>query len=576
MNTRTGKGRIWSPHYGSSELNETLKILNPRKVQYFRLSEQEEEMKRNFPETIHRVFRENDLRRYSMFYHRCMGYRLAREWEEEHGMRFDWVALIRLDAAWLEPVLPIQYYANDRVWLTETGFVPFNDQFMLIPRQYSDYLYDLNTKVRKEVYCLGGPDVEKWKCNATVLAMRKFPKRIINETLSYCCEDVATDDRLGYSETIHYRHLQFGKIPVSLARFTVYIVRYTRRVTWYADCARLTFCFRTFLEDYLGGYEYWQNASTVDATLDSRLISLSFIDGARCSFVNHRFLSPWQPINATELHRLVSLNLSLALNYSENLYQQFDKLHPSLLNNPWQFSNWRIRPNVHLDSCLSFDFVNKSLYWSQCQDHLLTKLGRRHLPTQTFFLLVTSPPQSHIGSFNGVYDLIRDENTVFHFEKLPLPNKMRIFLHDRTPPPDHHLMFDFFCLTVMPTVGNNGTMESSTTILPVAAQKCAEYDDNPHQWFKTIHTPQIGSKAHFLQTPVESFAFPGYCLIVTVDFAKLRSADINMHHFHPKTKFPSTAYPDELTKYGSGLGLVNCSDPDFNRQRLFEIELLKP
>ena len=40
---------------------------------------------------------------------------------------------------------------------------------MLVPRQFSDYLYDLNTKVHKNVYCLGGPDVEKWKCKADAL-----------------------------------------------------------------------------------------------------------------------------------------------------------------------------------------------------------------------------------------------------------------------------------------------------------------------------------------------------------------------------------------------------------------------
>lgn len=41
---------------------------------------------------------------------------------------------------------------------------------MLIPRKFSDYLYDLNTKVvQKGVYCLGGPDVETWKCDKQLL-----------------------------------------------------------------------------------------------------------------------------------------------------------------------------------------------------------------------------------------------------------------------------------------------------------------------------------------------------------------------------------------------------------------------
>ena len=90
-----------------------------------------------------------------MFYHRSMSYKLMLSYEQKHNIKFDWVVLVRLDAAWLEPVLPITAYNSDRVWLTETGYDLFNDQFMLIPRQYSDYIYDLNTKVEKGVYCLG-------------------------------------------------------------------------------------------------------------------------------------------------------------------------------------------------------------------------------------------------------------------------------------------------------------------------------------------------------------------------------------------------------------------------------------
>ena len=43
--------------------------------------------------------------------------------------------------------MPVTSFSSDRLWVTETGFVLFNDQFMLIPRQFSDYMYDLDTKV---------------------------------------------------------------------------------------------------------------------------------------------------------------------------------------------------------------------------------------------------------------------------------------------------------------------------------------------------------------------------------------------------------------------------------------------
>ena len=55
-----------------------------------------------------------------MYYHRCMAYRMVQRYEAAQNMRFDWVVLVRLDAQWLDPVLPIEAYANDRVWLTET------------------------------------------------------------------------------------------------------------------------------------------------------------------------------------------------------------------------------------------------------------------------------------------------------------------------------------------------------------------------------------------------------------------------------------------------------------------------
>jgi hypothetical protein len=113
------------------------------------------------------------------------------------------------------------------VWITETGYDVFNDQFMLIPRQFSDYMYDLNTKVRSEVYCLGGPDVESWKCDAAQLQTRGVDAHFANLTLAHCCEDLkkGNENLMGMSEAIHKRHLKYGKIPISMARFPVLLTR---------------------------------------------------------------------------------------------------------------------------------------------------------------------------------------------------------------------------------------------------------------------------------------------------------------------------------------------------------------
>lgn len=86
-NTRTGDGVVYTPDHDLGELNATLAILNPKKIEYFKLSTQDDEMKRNFPSLTHTIFRENDHRRYSMFYHRCMAYRLVTAFEQEEGIR---------------------------------------------------------------------------------------------------------------------------------------------------------------------------------------------------------------------------------------------------------------------------------------------------------------------------------------------------------------------------------------------------------------------------------------------------------------------------------------------------------
>ena len=228
VNVKTGLGVLKTLDYGESDVNSLLKLLNPKKVEFFSFSKQIEDMQRLHPEEIHTAFRENDLRRYSMFFHRCQAYKLALEYEKENNMRFDWVVLVRVDAAWLEPILPIDAYMNDRVWVTETGYDVFNDQFMLIPRQFSDYLYDFNTKVNKNVYCLGGPDVEEWKCKTTEMQKRGFSTERIARNLEHCCSDVLSGgpNLMGMSEAIHKRHLKFGQIPLSMGRFPVSFCRF--------------------------------------------------------------------------------------------------------------------------------------------------------------------------------------------------------------------------------------------------------------------------------------------------------------------------------------------------------------
>jgi hypothetical protein len=303
-NIKTGHGTMWTPTYKDNEINETLKILNPRVVQYFSFSNQLEEMELNYPGLEHAVYRQNDRRRYSMFFHRCMAYKLMLQYEKENDIRFDWVVLVRLDALWLEPVLPISVFNEDRVWITETGFDLFNDQFMLIPRQFSDYLYDLNTKVTKDVYCLGGPDVEKWKCKRQEQIKRGLSGPLLEKTLERCCDDIFTNDRRGASERIHFRHLRDGNIPVSTARFPVALVRRRVDTTCFIECFRLyTYQYKEYLFRFNGSlYPFFMPP----AWPDTRGRTISSRDKAACVIMDSAEKSIWNPITAYNLHTSLS------------------------------------------------------------------------------------------------------------------------------------------------------------------------------------------------------------------------------------------------------------------------------
>jgi hypothetical protein len=493
QNTQTGDGVVYTPDHDVSELNATLRILNPQTVEYFQLSTQEEEMQRNFPTMTHRVFRTMDQRRYSMFYHRCMAYRLAKEFEAKQSWRFDWVVLVRLDAGWLEPVLPIQYWSNDRVWLTETGFVPYNDQFMLIPRQFSDYLYNLDTKARLPVYCLGGPDVERWKCNKTVLMEKKYDEEFINATLGLCCKDVFTKNREGFSETIHMRHFLSGNIPVSLGRFPVYLTRKLDIEPCYADCPRLYYNFKDF------AYEVLQRRVSAWApmnSVDTRAMPISETDASRCLYLNNEY-SPWQPVSALEYQKAVVSGSLPPVDFNRNLYQQYEHVHPSLRVNPFQYAMWRIHPAWNVDGCLTVNMTTKELTWEECQMLLRYKSGRRHDPRQGFLMLV----QPHTPTLVRNVRLQSPLDEVRSFSTQPLP-QVTIIAIPRRVPFYNDILRSMWCWTIDERTGrrmvappmprNNGTivMESFTEPERIALQECSaalQTDTHAYEKMATEH-----------------------------------------------------------------------------------------
>jgi hypothetical protein len=404
-NVKTGSGIIFKLQVDEREVDETLKILNPDIVERFSYSEQVEEMKRLYPQPIHTVFRENDQRRYSMFYHRCRAYELMLRYEKEHNVRFDWVVLGRVDAGWLEPILPIEAYDNDRVWITETGYDRFNDQFMLIPRQFSDYLYDLNTKVKQGVYCLGGPDVETWKCNTTALRERGVSEEKIQSVLPYCCPDILNRDtnHIGRSERIHYKHLEAGQIPLGIGRFPTFLTRRMQNGECVGECFRI---YAYHYKEYV-----FRFASAIYPHLmptiwpDTRGRSISARDRNLCYALKEQAY-PWHPITLTDFHdtirgrdkngkvRLQNLLASptdpisgYQVDYSLPLHHPAQKLHASIPLNPKDTEMWRIHPTWNVEGCLTFSYKTKELLWEACKGHCLAK-SNTFMPNQLFFLYV--------------------------------------------------------------------------------------------------------------------------------------------------------------------------------------------
>ena len=543
-NVKTGDGIILKPRYNDKEINETLRLLNPVVIESFKLSTQIEEMQRYYPQPIHTVFRENDNRRYSMFFHRCRGYQLILKYEVDHNMTFDWVMLVRLDATWIAPLLPIEAYNNDRVWLTETGYSYFNDQFMMIPRQFSDYLYDLNTKVTKEVYCLGGPDVERWKCNRTELQRRGVSKEKIASVLPYCCDDIFSEENSGgWSEKIHYRHLKSGKIPVSLGRFPVALTRV------YGDYCEVE-CFRVYAymyKDYTYrfGYHYYDYLMPA-LWPDTRGRAISSRDRHLC-YAAKDSVFPWKPINAIALHKLALKNSNYQLDYSKRLVDQTDKVHPSIFFNPKDAEFWRIHPTWNVEGCLKLMYDTKELVWDSCLGHVHI-MGRMltYNYAQLFYIYVIPekrPADRAIGSHSYQRSSWFPEST---YKGDNTPNITRLISLNNEKNGVIHKVDNALCLTASAL-----REEASITI-----KQCSKDLNNKFQNLLTVRTQMDGSHPHSTIGQLAFAAAPHLC--VARDDNKEKK-----DHFGNTIIFPMS----------NKLFVFRCDWKAYFHQNMFEFEL---
>ena len=519
-NVKTGTGIIFKPEFDEREINETLKILNPDIIERFSYTTQVEEMKRLFPQPIHTVFRENDQRRYSMFYHRCRAYELMLNYEKENNIKFDWVVLGRVDAGWLEPLLPIEAYDNDRVWITETGYDRFNDQFMLIPRQYSDYLYDLNTKVQKGVYCLGGPDVETWKCNTTALQQRGVSEEKIQSVLPYCCPDILNKatNHIGRSERIHYKHLETGKIPIGIGRFPQFL---TRRMP-NGECVGE--CFRIY------AYHYKEYVFRFDSAIypylmppiwpDTRGRSISARDRNLCYALKEP-VYPWKPISITSFHDIIhnyetnplhtklqtlinpkyhedklKKSTEFYVDYTKPLSDPSQRLHPSILLNPKDTEVWRIHPTWNTEGCLTFQYDTKQIAWENCKGHCMAK-SNTYMPNQLFFLYVqpVKPRPAHYLSQRSYHSPSWFPDSTYNSVVKNITRVMMI----NSEPVNIDYRKAMYCLTA-----EKLQQHAKITMQPCTIKSSTEIDI--HQSFITVQGSSDGSHP---QTTIGQLKFAG-------------------------------------------------------------------
>ena len=197
------------------------------------------EMTTHFSGFRHKIFRELDPRRYSMYFHRWASFRMATEYEAEHGVRFDWVVMARMDMLWGSPIKHNSLWAPDKVWMMSHWQVAIPDGFALIPRRFAEAFFSMETLVRPGVFCLGGPNFDTKSLSPENLKRLGFTSDQVDTVIGESCgKRCPLEPACGYSEQILSRKVvQEGITNANLgfaALFAV-IVRYPL----IPDCNRL-------------------------------------------------------------------------------------------------------------------------------------------------------------------------------------------------------------------------------------------------------------------------------------------------------------------------------------------------
>jgi hypothetical protein len=128
----------------------------------------------------HKIYRDLDPRRYSMYFNRMSAYEMARSYELANYMQFDWVVHARLDFFFGERVRPFNMWSRERMWVTDQWMYDVPDVLALMPRNFSDVFYSLEALYENpRVPCLGGPDFDNGSVEREALLNRSYSSKEI-------------------------------------------------------------------------------------------------------------------------------------------------------------------------------------------------------------------------------------------------------------------------------------------------------------------------------------------------------------------------------------------------------------
>ena len=170
-----------------------------------------EEMKAHFNSTRHRVFRELDPRRYSMYFGRWAAFQQAKLYEREQGLHYSWFVHTRFDMAFGEPIQPYYQWSSKKMWVHDMWAWDVPDIFALLPAEFADTYYSLDLLVQDNAMCLGGPNFSNATVEYSQLMKRGFDEEDLKTTKLVMCKD-QTD---GWSERILKRKLKLASVSLA-------------------------------------------------------------------------------------------------------------------------------------------------------------------------------------------------------------------------------------------------------------------------------------------------------------------------------------------------------------------------